>query len=88
MALKGKTVIQLYDAKTGELVETVEKTNLVTNAVNNVLNGALNALAYTSNNCKGRHYELDCLFDFPSGYNLAKSMLGGILVFQNLSRRM
>lgn len=81
MALKGKTVIQLYDAKTGELVETVEKTNLVTNAVNNVLNGALNALAYTSNNYKGRHYELDCLFDFPSGYNLAKSMLGGILVF-------
>lgn len=81
MALKGKTVIQLYDAKTGELVETIEKTNLVTNAVNNVLNGALNALAYTSNNYKGRHYELDCLFDFPSGYNLAKSMLGGILVF-------
>lgn len=81
MALKGKTVIQLYDAKTGELVETIEKTNLVTNAVNNVLNGALNALAYTSNNNKGRHYDLNCLFDFPSGYNLAKSMLGGILVF-------
>ena len=81
MALKGKTVIQLYDAKTGELVETVEKTNLVTNAVNNVLNGALNALAYTSNNNKGRHSGLNCLFDFPSGYNLAKSMLGGILVF-------
>lgn len=81
MALKGKTVIQLYDAKTGELVETIEKTNLVTNAVNNVLNGALNALAYTSNNRIGRHYTLDCLFDFPSGYNLAKSMLGGILVF-------
>lgn len=81
MALKGKTVIQLYDAKTGELVETIEKTNLVTNAVNNVLNGALNALAYTSNNRKGKHYELDYLFDFPSGYNLAKSMLGGILVF-------
>lgn len=81
MTLKGKTVIQLYDAKTGELVETVEKTNLVTNAVNNVLNGALNALAYTSNSLKGRHDKLDCLFDFPSGYNLAKSMLGGILVF-------
>ena len=81
MALKGKTVIQLYDAKTGELVETIEKTNLVTNAVNNVLNGALNALAYTSNNYKGRRYALDCLFDFPIGYNLAKSMLGGILVF-------
>lgn len=81
MALKGKTVIQLYDAKTGELVETIEKTNLVTNAVNNVLNGALNALAYTSNNRKGSHYELDYLFDFPKGYNLAKSMLGGILVF-------
>lgn len=81
MALKGKTVIQLYDSKTGELVETVEKTNLVTNAVNNVLNGALNALAYTSNNSKGTHPKLDCLFDFPSGSNLAKSMLGGILVF-------
>lgn len=81
MALKGKTVIQLYDAKTGELVETVEKTNLVTNAVNNVLNEALNALAYTSNNRMGRHYALDYLFDFPSGSNLAKSMLGGILVF-------
>lgn len=81
MVLKGKTVIQLYEAKTGELVETVEKTNLITNAVNNVLNGALNALAYTSNNGSGRHRELDCLFDFPSGYNLAKALLGGILVF-------
>lgn len=81
MALKGKTVIQLYDAKTGELVETVEKANLVTNAVNNVLNGALNALAYTYNNDRGTHHELGYLFDFPSGYNLAKSMLGGILVF-------
>lgn len=81
MALKGKTVIQLYDAKTGELVETIEKTNLVTNAVNNVLNGALNALAYTSNSSKGKHYELDYLFDFPNDYNLAESMLGGILVF-------
>ena len=35
--LKGSTKIQLFDAKTGELTDEVEKHNLVTNAVNNVM---------------------------------------------------
>ena len=81
MVLKGKTTIQLFDSKTGELLDTVEKSNIVTNAVNNVLNGALQALAYTSNNGKGRKSELYKLFDFPNGYDLAKSLFGGVLVF-------
>lgn len=35
--LQGSTKIQLFDAKTGELTDEVEKHNLVTNAVNNVM---------------------------------------------------
>lgn len=83
MILKGKTTIQLFDAKTNKLVDTVEKTNLITNAINNVFNCALQALFYTSNNGSGKHEAVDYLFDLPSGYNLAKALLGGVLIFSN-----
>ena len=43
--LKGKTTIQLFDAKTGKLTDEVTKENLVTNAVRNALGGAYNQLA-------------------------------------------
>ena len=43
--IKGKTTIQLFDAKTGKMTDEVTKTNLVTNAVRNALGGAFNQLA-------------------------------------------
>ncbi|MBQ8195295.1 MAG: hypothetical protein IJZ47_07990 [Oscillospiraceae bacterium] len=38
MALKGQTKIQLFNAKTGELEQEVNETNMVTNAITNALN--------------------------------------------------
>lgn len=81
MALKGSAKIQLFDAKTGKLERTIESSNIITNAVTNILNGALNALAISDNNRLGRHNSLNSLLDFPSGYNLAKALMGGLLVF-------
>lgn len=81
MALKGSAKIQLFDAKTGKLERTIESNNIITNAVTNILNGALNALAISDNNGFGRHYSLNYLLDLPSGYNLAKALMGGLLVF-------
>lgn len=81
MALKGSAKIQLFDAKTGKLERTIESNNIITNAVTNILNGALNALAIADNNGFGRHNSLNSLLDFQSGYNLAKALMGGLLVF-------
>lgn len=81
MALIGNTTIQLFDAKSGEKTDEVSKNNLVTNAVNNVLNGGLNALVAGYNNGLGRHNYLHFLYTFPSGYNIAKALLGGVLIF-------
>lgn len=83
MALKGSAKIQLFNAKTGELEKTVESNNLITNAITNIFNGALTALAICDNNGNGRHGDLNVLFDFPSGYSLAKSLMGGLLVFSD-----
>lgn len=81
MALIGNTVVQLYDAKTGEMTDKVEKKNLVTNAVSNVLNGALNPIVACLNNGIGEHRYMNCLYKLPSGYNIAKALFGGVLIF-------
>ena len=81
MALIGNTTIQLFDAKSGKKTDEVSKNNLVTNAVSNVLNGGLNALVAGLNNGIGRHDYLDSLYEFPKGYNIAKALFGGVLVF-------
>lgn len=80
MALKGKTTIQLFDSKTGEMTDKVEKTNLVTNAVNNVLNGAFNQLAL-SNMWSSGIWSMNSLYRSPAGKNFAKALYGGVLVF-------
>lgn len=38
MALKGRTTIQLFDAKSGKLVRETHDENMVTNAISNILN--------------------------------------------------
>lgn len=79
--LRGSAKVQLFDAKTGELEKTVESSNLITNAVANVFNGALTAFATCCNN--GRSKSLNYLYDFPSDYNLARALMGGLLVFSD-----
>ena len=81
MSLKGITKVELFDADTGILLDSVEESNIVTNAVNNIFNGALNALASFNNNKVGTHNYLDYLFKLPDGYNLAKALYGGVLIF-------
>ena len=81
MKLKGKTTIQLMDAKTGEVTNEVTKNNLVTNAVSNVLNGGLNALVAGLKNGLGRHKYIDNLYTLPEGKNIAQSLFGGVLIF-------
>lgn len=81
--LKGSAKVQLFDAKTGELEKTVESSNLITNAVSNVFNGALTAFATCYDNNMGRHERLSSLYNFPSDYNLARALMGGLLVFSD-----
>lgn len=78
--LKGKTTIQLFDAKTGELTDEVTKTNLVTNAVRNALGGAFNQLASGSMWSDGMGY-IESLYQLPTGKNFAQALYGGVLVF-------
>lgn len=81
MGLKGITKLELFDADTGILLDSIEESNMVTNAVSNIFNGALNALASFNNNKVGTHNYLDYLFKLPDGYNLAKALYGGVLIF-------
>lgn len=83
MALIGNTTIQLFDAKSGKKIDEVSKNNLVTNAVSNILNGGLNALVAGLKNGLGRHNYIDNLYTLPSGYNIAKALFGGVLIFSN-----
>lgn len=78
--IKGKTTIQLFDAKTGKLTDEVTKTNLVTNAVRNALGGAFNQLA-SGNKWSGGMYNIDSLYRLPTGKNFAQTLYGGVLVF-------
>lgn len=78
--LKGKTTIQLFDAKTGELTDEVTKENLVTNAVRNALGGAFNQLASGNVWSKGMRY-IGNIYNLPSSKNFAQAMYGGVLVF-------
>lgn len=78
--LKGKTTIQLFDAKTGKLTDEVTKENLVTNAVRNALGGAFNQLASGNVWSDGMRY-IDSIYSLPSSKNFAQAMYGGVLVF-------
>lgn len=78
--LKGKTTIQLFDAKTGELTDEITKENLVTNAVRNALGGAFNQLASGNTWSNGMRYT-GSLYNLPSSKNFAQAMYGGVLVF-------
>ena len=78
--LKGKTTIQLFDAKTGKLTDEVTKTNLVTNAVRNALGGAFNQLA-SGNMWASSMRFVQSLYELPTGKNFAQALYGGVLVF-------
>lgn len=78
--LKGKTTIQLFDAKTGELTDEVTKDNLVTNAVRNALGGAFNQLA-SGNMWAGGMDNINNLYSLPTSKNFAQALYGGVLVF-------
>ena len=80
MALKGYTTIELYDAKTGELTDRVEKHNLVTKGVQKYLNCVSNILV--KNDSIG-HAEIHA----ESGYNFGVygkdeflKLFGGVIV--------
>ena len=79
--LRGSAKVQLFNAETKELEKTVESSNLITNAISNIFNGALTAFAACYNN--GRGASLNYLYDFPSEYNLARALMGGLLIFSD-----
>lgn len=81
MGLIGKTTIKLFDAKTGELSDMVESSNMVTNAVSNIFGGGLNALIVSDIYDLASGDNLGNIFDIPDGYNFAKTFFGGVLVF-------
>lgn len=72
--MKGKAKIELIDAKSGEVVQTVESDNLVTNAINNVYN--LPTVALWSGGS-----ELTDYWKYMFGSSLADKMLCGMLCF-------
>lgn len=77
--LKGTSKIELFDAKTGKLVKSVQRDNLVTNAVKGLLNGISQAAlaAGSSSNIRQAHnYVLNQIASEPY-----KKLYGGLLVF-------
>lgn len=83
MSLHGKTTIQLFDSKTGELVNEVSESNLVTNAVSNIFNSCMQAYLVGLNSGKGRRGSINSVYTLPSDLNLAQTLYGGVLVFSN-----
>lgn len=80
--LKGKTTIQLMDAKTGKVTDEVTKDNLVTNAVKNALGGAFGKVAMTDNyNFTMSKNGMKSFYNLPSGKNFAQTLFGGVLIF-------
>ena len=80
MALKGYTTIELYDAKTGELTDRVEKHNLVTQGVQKYLNCLANILVKNETaSYNGLHSESG--FKFPKyGDDEFLKLFGGVIV--------
>lgn len=74
MSLVGKTKIQLFDAKTGELEREVESSNMVTNAVKNILSPHLSVLFGESDNWDGFFSNISPIY---------KTLFGGIMIFGN-----
>ena len=80
--LKGRTTIQLMDAKTGKVTDEVTKDNLVTNAVKNALGGAFGKVAMTDNyNFTMSKNGMKSFYTLPSGKNFAQTLFGGVLIF-------
>lgn len=82
--MKGVTNIKLFDAKTGELLQEVEKTNLVTNAFRNIVVG-LNKFSHvnggTSNNLRNAFTANKAALQDLTTENMLKDLFGGLLVF-------
>lgn len=69
MALKGKTKLELFDAKTGELIQTVEKHNMLTNYMSKVFQPVPVAFPTSA-------------FECVTTFNIAE-MTGGIMLFED-----
>src|SRR5574344_777806 len=72
MALVGKTKIQLFDAKTGELEHEVESSNMVTNAVKNILSPHLSVLFGESDNWDSFFSNISPIYN---------TLFGGVMIF-------
>lgn len=77
--LKGKTIIELTDTKTGE-VETFEDNNLVTQAINEIILKRKRYLGFQSG--KGVK-QAETHSSFISMFPLYKRFFGGIMLFSN-----
>ena len=77
--LKGKTIIELTDTKTGE-VERYEDNNLVTEAINDVI---LKRRSFMGFNVGVGSEQNDKRSSFTSMFPLYKGFFGGIILFQN-----
>ena len=73
--LKGKSIIELTDVRTGQ-VEVHEDTNLVTEAVMDVLNTNIMGILYNNTPFNGANGEAWML-------PIKKNIMGGILLYQN-----
>ena len=73
--LKGKSVIELTDVRTGQ-VEVYEDTNLVTEAVMDVLNTNIMGMLYNNTTFNGSSGDAWML-------PIKKNIMGGILLYQN-----
>lgn len=84
--MRGETKIELFDAKSGELVKSVTKHNLVTNACKNIINGLvkLSTLGKGTNdsmlNAFG-NFRKGLFGDSRSIEDTLKDIFGGVLVF-------
>lgn len=82
--MKGVTNIKLFDAKTGELLQEVEKTNLVTNAFRNIIVG-LNKFSHVnggqSNTLRNAFTANKAAVQDLTTEEMLKALFGGLMVF-------
>lgn len=81
MNLKGSATIQMFDAKTGALIEEHQSSNMITNAVPNILNGAFQRY-FNYMKTSARNIDITEVLKTPLN-SFAETYFGGILVFSN-----
>lgn len=79
MALKGDVTVQLIDSSTGDVVNEIVSSNIVTNAASNIINGFNNKLGLYYNKINLSSAIFNNITD--NDYSVFEQLFGGVLIF-------